>query len=104
MLAEREGVDPVSDRRPRLLTAMIGALVFLANRECEGGDDPEAMAAAFDAYADEITPTLAGHWVMPGGRQVAGGRTSSSQALSQPEPAGGVLSQGPGLSGPVPPL
>jgi hypothetical protein len=68
VLAEREGVDPGSDRRPKLLGAMIGALVFLAYRECEGGDDPEAMAPAFDAYADALAPTLAGHWVTAGDR------------------------------------
>ena len=33
MLARREGVDPVADRRPRVLAAVIGALVFLANKD-----------------------------------------------------------------------
>ena len=64
VLARREGVDPASDRRPRVLAAVIGSLVFLANRECRAGDDqgPDAMSAAFDAYADEVMPALAGHW------------------------------------------
>ncbi|HVB44924.1 MAG TPA: TetR family transcriptional regulator [Streptosporangiaceae bacterium] len=64
VLAQREGVDPAIDRRPRLLAAMIGALVFLANRDWQAGDnqEPEAMAAAFDGYADEIASALSGHW------------------------------------------
>jgi AcrR family transcriptional regulator len=65
VLARREGLDPATDRRPRVLAAVIGSLVFLANRDWRAGDDqsPEAMSAAFDAYADEVIPALAGHWV-----------------------------------------
>ena len=33
VLARREGVDPVADRRPRVLAAVIGAPVFLANKD-----------------------------------------------------------------------
>ncbi len=64
VLARREGVDPASDRRPRVLAAVIRSLVFLANRDWRAGGDPtpEAMAAAFDAYADEVASTLTGHW------------------------------------------
>jgi AcrR family transcriptional regulator len=64
VLAEREGVDPATDRRPRVLAAVTGALVFLANRDVQAGNDqsPDAMAAAFDAYADAVIPALAGHW------------------------------------------
>jgi hypothetical protein len=64
VLAGREGVDPATDRRPRVLAAMIGALAFLANRDWRAGGDrsPEAMSAAFDAYADEVRPALTGHW------------------------------------------
>jgi AcrR family transcriptional regulator len=64
VLARREGLDPATDRRPRVLAAVIGSLVFLANRDWRAGDDqsPEAMSAAFDAYADEVIPALAGHW------------------------------------------
>jgi AcrR family transcriptional regulator len=67
VLARREGVDPVADRRPRVLAAMIGALVFLANRDWQAGDnqDPEALVAAFDAYADTALPALSGHWTPP---------------------------------------
>jgi AcrR family transcriptional regulator len=67
VLARREGLDPATDRRPRVLAAVIGSLVFLANRDWRAGDDqsPEAMSAAFDAYADEVIPALAGHRARP---------------------------------------
>jgi AcrR family transcriptional regulator len=64
VLAEREGVDPVTDRRPRVLAGAIGALVSLAMRDwrATGDQTPEAMAAAFGAYADALLPALTGHW------------------------------------------
>jgi AcrR family transcriptional regulator len=64
VLARREGVDPVSDRRPRVLAAVVGALVFLADRDWRASDnpDPEAMGATFDAYVDAVVPALSGHW------------------------------------------
>lgn len=64
VLAVREGVDPVTDPRPRVLAAVIGALVFLANRDWRAGrsQDREAMTAAFGAYADAVVPALTGHW------------------------------------------
>jgi AcrR family transcriptional regulator len=64
VLAQREGVDPAADRRPWLLAGMIGALLFLASRDCRAADhrDPEALTAAFDAYAGEIAAALGGHW------------------------------------------
>lgn len=64
VLAEREGVDPATDRRPRVLAAVIGALVFLANQDWRAGDDqsPEAMSAAFGAYADQVIPALTSRW------------------------------------------
>jgi AcrR family transcriptional regulator len=64
VLARREGVDPVADRRPRVLAAVIGALAFLADRDWRSGDNPEpdAMAANFDAYLDAVVPALSGHW------------------------------------------
>jgi len=65
VLARREGVDPVDDRRPRVLAAVIGALAFLADRDWRSGDnnpEPDAMAANFDAYVDAVVPALSGHW------------------------------------------
>jgi AcrR family transcriptional regulator len=66
LLARREGVDPATDRRPRVLAAVIGAIAFLANRDWEAGDGtPDAMAAAFDGYAGALMPAIAGHWGTP---------------------------------------
>jgi AcrR family transcriptional regulator len=64
LLAAREGVDPETDRRPRLAVAAHTALVVAANREWRtGGDDSvEAMLAAFEANAEQLKPALAGHW------------------------------------------
>jgi AcrR family transcriptional regulator len=64
VLARREGVDPAADRRPRVLAAVIGALVFLSDRDWRAGDnpDPEAMGATFDAYVAAVVPALSGHW------------------------------------------
>lgn len=64
LLARREGVDAAADRRPRVLAAVIGALVYLASRDWQGANcqDPEAMLTAFDAYADALGPAVAGHW------------------------------------------
>jgi hypothetical protein len=53
-----------------LPTIVIGALVFLSDREWRAGDnpDPDAMAATFDAYVDAVVPALSGHWdSKPGG-------------------------------------
>jgi AcrR family transcriptional regulator len=64
VLAEREGVDPETDRRPRIAALAHGAVVFAANREwrTKGDSSLDAMLAAFDAYADELRPALDGHW------------------------------------------
>ena len=64
MLAAREGVDPDTDRRPRLAVAVYTALVVAANREWRTGGDgtAEAMLAAFEANAGELKSALAGHW------------------------------------------
>jgi AcrR family transcriptional regulator len=64
VLAQREHIDPATDLRPRVLAAVIGALVFQVNRDWRAGEDPgpEAMAASFDAYADAVIPALTGHW------------------------------------------
>jgi AcrR family transcriptional regulator len=64
VLAHREGVDPAADRRPRLMAALFGMLTALASQEWResGGSGPEAMLGAFDAYAGQLRPALAGHW------------------------------------------
>jgi AcrR family transcriptional regulator len=64
VLAEREGVDPATDLRPRIVAAVFGGLVSLANHgwRTEGGGGTDSILAAFDAYADQVRPALAGHW------------------------------------------
>jgi AcrR family transcriptional regulator len=64
VLAARAGVDPHTDRRPRLAVLAYGALTVAATREWRtGGDDSaEAMLAAFDAYAEQLTPAVFGRW------------------------------------------
>jgi AcrR family transcriptional regulator len=65
LLARREGVDPATDPRPRMLAAIFAGLAALASRDWReaGAGDTEAMLAAFDAYADRLGPDLFGHWV-----------------------------------------
>jgi AcrR family transcriptional regulator len=64
VIAEREGVDPATDRRPRVLAAIFGGLVYLGNQNWRAGDKPDAdeIIAAFDSYAEQVTPALFGHW------------------------------------------
>jgi AcrR family transcriptional regulator len=63
-LAMREGIDPETDRRPRLVASMFAALVSVASKEWrdDGADSTESLLAAFDAYANELNPALFGHW------------------------------------------
>lgn len=63
VLAEREGVDPAADLRPRCAAAVFSSLVVTANREwrTEGGT-VEAMLADFDACASQVADALTGHW------------------------------------------
>jgi AcrR family transcriptional regulator len=64
VLAAREGVDPETDRRPRLAVLAYGALTVAATREWRNGgvDSADAMLAAFDAYAAQFTPAVFERW------------------------------------------
>jgi len=64
LLAQREGVDPETDLRPRIIAAVFGGLASLATKDwrARGGGSVASMLAAFDAYADQVAPALAGHW------------------------------------------
>lgn len=62
-LAEREGVDPMADLRPRCVAAVFNGLFISANREWQSaGGTIEGMLATFDACADQVGAALAGHW------------------------------------------
>ena len=64
VLAEREGVDPATDRRPRLLIAIYGAVSALVYRDwrIHGRDSVESMLEIFDTYADQLGPAISDHW------------------------------------------
>ncbi|MFB7663922.1 TetR/AcrR family transcriptional regulator [Kitasatospora sp. NPDC056138] len=67
ILAEREGLDPVTDLRPRLLAAVFGAVVRLSHLSWnsdaashQGG--PDGMIALIEHHFDQLGPALAGSW------------------------------------------
>jgi AcrR family transcriptional regulator len=64
VLAGREGVDPETDLRPRIIAVVFGGLVSLATTDwrARGGGSVASLLAAFDAYADQVSPALAAHW------------------------------------------
>jgi AcrR family transcriptional regulator len=64
VLAASEGVDPETDRRPRLAVLAYGALAVAATREwrTSGEDGGEAMLTAFDSYAEQLGPALFQRW------------------------------------------
>ena len=64
VLAKREDVDPDLDRRPWLLIAIYGTVMALAFREWRTHDSggAQAIIEMFDAYADQLGPTIAGRW------------------------------------------
>lgn len=64
VLAGREGVDPVTDLRPRIAAAVFGGLVATANKQwrAEGCGTVAQMLAVFDACVEQAGPALAGHW------------------------------------------
>jgi AcrR family transcriptional regulator len=64
VLACREGIDPATDRRPRLVAMVLGGLIAMATREwrTESSGGVAAMLAAFDACAEQVRAALAGHW------------------------------------------
>jgi AcrR family transcriptional regulator len=64
ILAEREGVDPVADLRPRLLIGIYGAIAALVHRDwrTHGRHGVKSMLALFDAYAEQLGPAISGRW------------------------------------------
>ncbi|MFC1408829.1 TetR family transcriptional regulator [Streptacidiphilus sp. N1-12] len=64
VLAEREGIDPASDLRPRLLAAVFGAVARSAQRQwtaTAGGVGADGAADAQNAGADGFLPILECH-------------------------------------------
>ncbi|MEU5310676.1 TetR family transcriptional regulator [Streptomyces sp. NPDC021562] len=64
IIAEREGVDPDSDPRPRLVVAVFGAVIRVTERHWSVGDDFSAAAIRelTAAYLDQLGPALTGDW------------------------------------------
>jgi len=64
VLADREGVDPETDRRPWLLISIYAAVLALVHREWRvvGRARTDELVGVFDAYADEIEPTVTRDW------------------------------------------
>ena len=64
LLAQREGIDPETDLRPRIVAAVFGSLASMATKDwrAHGGGSVASMLAAFDACAEQVGPALAGHW------------------------------------------
>jgi AcrR family transcriptional regulator len=67
ILARREGVDPVTDPRPRLLVALYGAAALVANRAWHESEQTETQALldSIDLHLDCIAPAVTGHWATP---------------------------------------
>jgi AcrR family transcriptional regulator len=91
VLADREGVDPETDRRPWLLITIYAAVLVLVHREWRvvGRADTDELVGVFDAYADEIGPTVSGDWsTTPQAtkRSEAHGLHGAARASRDPDP------------------
>ncbi|MFJ5232213.1 TetR/AcrR family transcriptional regulator [Kitasatospora sp. NPDC088391] len=67
VLAEREGLDPAVDLRPRLLAAVFGTVVRISHLSYaaapdQGGHDKDGMLALIERHLDQLGPALAGSW------------------------------------------
>ncbi|GGX10833.1 TetR family transcriptional regulator [Streptomyces chartreusis] len=64
ILAEREGVDPDTDPRPRLTVAVFGGVMRLTERQWSTGEDfsLDAMRALTVSYLEQIGPALSESW------------------------------------------
>jgi AcrR family transcriptional regulator len=62
VIAEREGVDPVTDRRPRIIAAVFCALMTTAGHVWRGDGGIETLVALADDYLAELVPTFAQPW------------------------------------------
>ncbi|MCP2310535.1 MULTISPECIES: TetR/AcrR family transcriptional regulator [Kitasatospora] len=67
VLAEREGLDPEVDLRPRLLAAVFGAVVRISHLSWSGDPKahqagPDGMIALIERHFDQLGPALAGSW------------------------------------------
>jgi AcrR family transcriptional regulator len=68
VLAEREGIDPVADLRPKLLAAVFSAVGRIAQHEWAAGADatrgaaPEDFVQVLERHLDQLGPALTADW------------------------------------------
>jgi len=68
ILAEREGLDPAVDLRPKVLAAVFGGVLRSAHLSWSAGDapvgdaGPEGMITIIESHFDQLGPALAGDW------------------------------------------
>jgi AcrR family transcriptional regulator len=67
ILAEREGVDPATDLRPRVLAAVFGAVIRIAHLAWSADPaaheaGPEGVIELIERHFDQLGPALAGSW------------------------------------------
>jgi len=67
VLADREGLDPAVDLRPRLLAAVFGAVVRISHLSWTGdahahAAGPDGMIELIERHFDQLGPALAGSW------------------------------------------
>ncbi|MFC8719442.1 TetR/AcrR family transcriptional regulator [Kitasatospora sp. NPDC057198] len=67
ILAEREGLDPAVDLRPRLLAAVFGTVVRISHLAYAAAPDADrhsmdGMLALIERHFDQLGPALAGSW------------------------------------------
>ncbi|MEV0688556.1 TetR family transcriptional regulator [Streptomyces sp. NPDC050388] len=64
VIADREGIDPDTDPRPRILVAAFSGVVRVAEHSWSTGDDAglAALRELTTAYLDQLGPALAGNW------------------------------------------
>jgi AcrR family transcriptional regulator len=62
IMAEREGVDPQTDPRPRIIASVFCALMSSASQVWGGGGDIRAMTELADRYLAELVPTFTQPW------------------------------------------
>ncbi len=67
ILAEREGLDPAADLRPRLLAAVFGTVVRISHLSYAAAPDTaghsmDGMLELIERHFDQLGPALAGSW------------------------------------------
>jgi AcrR family transcriptional regulator len=62
VIAEREAVDPVTDRRPRIIAAVFCALMTTAGQVWGGDGGIDRLVVLADDYLAELVPTFRDSW------------------------------------------